>query len=78
MAYSITPSADDCYPGTSVLVNKLNIRDQKQLNENEEWPRAAAVFSPIGTLDRLQLKFCSGGQRPHDDCNDSGIRRCDG
>ena len=35
MAYSITPSADDCYPGTSVLVNKLNIRDQKQLDENE-------------------------------------------
>lgn len=35
MAYSITPSADDCYPGTSVLVNKLNIREQKQLDENE-------------------------------------------
>ncbi|MGO5027846.1 Fic/DOC family protein [Candidatus Agathobaculum pullicola] len=35
MAYSITPSSDDCYPGTSVLINKLGIRDQNQLDENE-------------------------------------------
>lgn len=35
MAYNITPSQNDCYPGTSVLVNKLGIRDQKQLDENE-------------------------------------------
>ena len=35
MAYSITPAADDCYPGTSVLINKLDIKDQKQLDENE-------------------------------------------
>ena len=26
---------DDCYPGTSVLINKLNIRTQAQLDENE-------------------------------------------
>ena len=44
MAYSITPSADDCYPGTSVLVNKLNIRDQKQLDENE------ALITSVKTL----------------------------
>ena len=35
MAYSVTPSAEDCYPGTSVLINKLGITDQKRLNENE-------------------------------------------
>ena len=35
MAYNITPASDDCYPGTSVLVNKLDIRDPKQLEENE-------------------------------------------
>ena len=35
MAYSITPSSDDCYPGTGVLINKLGITDQKQLDENE-------------------------------------------
>ena len=35
MAYSLTPCSDDCYPGTSVLINKLGIMDQKQLDENE-------------------------------------------
>ena len=35
MAYSIDPSGDSCYPGTSVLINKLAIRDQAQLEENE-------------------------------------------
>ena len=29
MAYSVTPSAEDCYPGTSVLINKLGITDQQ-------------------------------------------------
>ena len=35
MGYNITPAHDDCYPGTSVLINKLNIRTQSQLDENE-------------------------------------------
>lgn len=35
MAYSIDASGDSCYPGTSVLVNKLGIEDQAQLDENE-------------------------------------------
>ena len=35
MAYSIDPSGDSCYPGTSVLVNKLGIQNQAQLDENE-------------------------------------------
>lgn len=35
MAYSIDSSSDSCYPGTSVLVNKLGIQNQAQLNENE-------------------------------------------
>lgn len=35
MAYSIDASGDSCYPGTSVLVNKLGIKDQTQLDENE-------------------------------------------
>lgn len=49
MAYSITPSADDCYPGTGVLVNKLNIRDQKQLDENE------ALITSVKTL-QIELR----------------------
>lgn len=35
MAYSIDSSSDGCYPGTSVLVNKLGIQNQAQLDENE-------------------------------------------
>ena len=35
MGYNITPTQDDCYPGTSVLINKLDIRTQAQLDENE-------------------------------------------
>ena len=35
MAYSIESSGDHCYPGTSVLVNKLGIQNQAQLDENE-------------------------------------------
>ena len=33
MAYSIDPIQDNCYPGTIVLINKLDIRDEAALNE---------------------------------------------
>lgn len=35
MAYSIESSQDSCYPGTSILINKLGIQNQAQLDENE-------------------------------------------
>ena len=35
MAYSIDPISADCYPGTSVLINKFDIRDEEKLNEIE-------------------------------------------
>lgn len=35
MAYSIESSHDSCYPGTTVLVNKLGIQEQAQLDESE-------------------------------------------
>lgn len=35
MAYSTDASDNGCYPGTSVLINKLDIRNQAQLEENE-------------------------------------------
>lgn len=31
MSYSIHSITDDCYPGTTCLINKLGIRDEKQL-----------------------------------------------
>ena len=35
MSYSIESSQNSCYPGTSVLINKLGIQNQEQLDENE-------------------------------------------
>ena len=32
MSYSIDSITDNCYQGTTCLINKLNIRDEKQLN----------------------------------------------
>lgn len=35
MPYSLTASAADCYPNTTVLVNKLDLHSQELLNEAE-------------------------------------------
>ena len=35
MAYSLNPSSDNCYEGTTCLVNKIGIRDEKNLSEIE-------------------------------------------
>ncbi|MBE6537178.1 MAG: cell filamentation protein Fic [Ruminococcaceae bacterium] len=35
MAYSLNPSSDNCYKGTTCLVNKLNIRDEEKLEQIE-------------------------------------------
>jgi cell filamentation protein len=36
MAYSLDPLFDDlCYPGTSTLINKFDIRDDKELQKLE-------------------------------------------
>ena len=35
MSYSIDPISANCYPGTTVLINKLDIRDEEALNEAE-------------------------------------------
>ena len=35
MGYNIDPISANCYPGTTVLVNKLDIRDEETLNEAE-------------------------------------------
>lgn len=35
MAYSINPISANCYPGTTVLINKFDIRDETKLSEVE-------------------------------------------
>lgn len=54
MAYSMNPLTADCYPGTTVLINKLGIRNDAELTKAEaeivsvriaEWSRAPLVVS---------------------------------
>ena len=35
MAYGISPTDESCYPGTTVLINKLGIKNQAHLDESE-------------------------------------------
>ncbi len=43
MGYSLDPLSDDCYEGTSVLVNKFDIRDGKQLDILEQGITSALI-----------------------------------
>ena len=52
MAYSIDPIQDNCYPGTTVLINKLDIRDETTLNEAE----ALATFVNASKLEQHPLE----------------------
>ena len=52
MAYSIDPIQDNCYPGTTVLINKLDIRDEATLNEAE----ALATFVNASKLEQHPLE----------------------
>ena len=54
MGYSLDPISDNCYPGTAVLANKFDIRDEKKLDEvetvlvsarNAEWLREPQMVS---------------------------------
>ncbi len=47
MAYSLNPSSDNCYAGTTCLINKLDIRDEKRLSEIE----AQITFAKTAILE---------------------------
>ena len=51
MAYSITSITDDCYPGTTCLINKLDIRDETMLTNAE----ASIVLAKASFLDQHPL-----------------------
>lgn len=52
MSYSIESTTEDCYPGTSCLVNKLGIQDEVKLAETE----AAIVLGKASLLDQEPLQ----------------------
>ena len=51
MAYSLNPSSDNCYEGTTCLVNKLGIRDEKKLSEIE----AGITFAKAVMLEETPI-----------------------
>lgn len=52
MSYSLDPISANCYPGTTVLINKLNIRNEEMLNEAE----ALATFINASKLEQQPLE----------------------
>ena len=52
-SYELDPLPDNCYPGTSILINKLNIRDEDKLTEAE------TLFTFINS-SRLELEPLEG------------------
>lgn len=91
MAYSIDPVSDGCYPGTSVLINKLDIRDDKVLKRAEdvfvtphivEW----LYITPLDTFDFSHYKeihrflfsdlYDWAGQVRHVNISKKGTRFC--
>ena len=58
-AYSITPASDDCYPGTSVLINRLGLREQPLLDQAEELAvsvQSARIYESAGD-DRFTFAY---------------------
>jgi len=54
MGYSLNASADNCYKGTTCLINKLDIRDEKLLAETE----ADITFMKSVMLDNNPIEGC--------------------
>ena len=51
MAYSLDALTEDCYPGTTCLINKLGIQDEEKLAETE----AAIVLGKASLLDQQPM-----------------------
>ena len=52
MAYSIDPTSDNCYPGTTVLINKFDIHDEATLSEVEGTLTAAKSAQWLNTPEK--------------------------
>ena len=51
MSYSIDALTDNCYPGTSVLINKFDINHDEQLQKVEE----LVVSAKIAQLEQFPI-----------------------
>lgn len=52
MAYSLNPSSANCYEGTTCLINKLGIKDEKRLSELE----AQITFAKAVLLEETPIE----------------------
>ena len=52
MAYSLNPSSTNCYEGTTCLINKLGIKDEKRLSELE----AQITFAKAVLLEETPIE----------------------
>jgi len=57
MGYSLDPVCADCYPGTTVLINKFDIRDEEKLNEIESVLSSARFAQWLNTPKAESFDF---------------------
>lgn len=58
MAYSLESTNADCYEGTSVLINKLNIRNEEQLMETESFVTNLKAIDLMQRTLENDFDFC--------------------
>ena len=58
MGYSIDPISANCYPGTNILVNKFDIRDEEKLNEIESVLSSARYAQWESAPQCASFDFC--------------------
>lgn len=64
MGYSLDPVSNGCYEGTSVLVNKFNIKDGSKLDTVEQGITGALIAKASIMLQKHILKHSCISQNP--------------
>lgn len=57
MGYSIDPISSNCYPGTTILINKFDIQDEEKLNEIESVLSSARYAEWLNTPQSATFDF---------------------
>ena len=57
MGYSIDPISANCYPGTTILINKFDVRDEEKLNEIESVISSARYAEWLNTPQSSAFDF---------------------
>lgn len=57
MGYELDSIQDNCYPNTSILINKLNITDQDTLDEIEQTLTSINFVDAITTIPFTNVNF---------------------